>query len=56
MNAIRRERIKREIGLLQREIDRLAETAQLDDEMLGRLWRQKKALIEALEALTQGET
>lgn len=54
VNTIRRERVRRDVALVQREIDRAAETARLDDQTLETLWYRKKALLEALEALTQG--
>jgi DNA primase len=56
VNTIRRERVRREAALVQREIDQLAERSSLDDRTLEALWNRKKALIEALEALTQGTT
>jgi DNA primase len=53
--TIRGARIRRDIALVQRDVDSLAEAARLDDRTLETLWTKKKDLIAALEALTQGD-
>jgi DNA primase len=54
--ALRRGRIRREIALVQEDMDRLQRESAADDESLNRLWQQKKELLQQLEALTQGTT
>jgi DNA primase len=54
INALKRERVKRDIALVQRDIDRLQEGSRMDDEALTALWERKKELLRRLEDLTQG--
>ena len=54
LNALKRDRVRREIALIQREVDQLQEGARMDDAALTALWQRKKTLLERLEDLNQG--
>jgi DNA primase len=54
VHALRRERVRRESALVQREIDRLQQEARMDDDELTVLFRRKDELARRLEDLTQG--
>jgi DNA primase len=54
VEALRRDRVRRESALVQREIDRLQQDARVDDEELTRLFRRKDELARRLEDLNQG--
>jgi DNA primase len=54
VNALRRERVKREGARVQREIDRLQHEARIDDEHLPQLLKRKAELARQLEELVHG--
>lgn len=54
VSALKRERVKRDLARVQRDIDRLQEAARMDDGALTALWEGKKELLRRLEDLTQG--
>jgi hypothetical protein len=54
VSALKRERARRDLVRVQRDIDRLQEGARLDDDALAALWERKKELLRQLEDLTVG--
>jgi hypothetical protein len=54
VNALRRDRVRRESARVQREIDRLQQEARVDGEELTVLFRRKDELARRLEDLNQG--
>lgn len=54
VHALRRDRVRRESALVQREIDRLQQEARVDGDELTVLFRRKAELARQLEDLTQG--
>jgi DNA primase len=54
VNVLKRERVRRDLAQVQRDIDRFQEESRLDDDALLVLLRRKEELARRLEDLTEG--